>query len=208
LKGKIGKYISLGNNNASWVINPLLISPDSIVYSFSVGTDISFDLEMIQRYNVIIHAFDPIPKSINWLRSQDIPDKFIFHPFGIAAKNGKINLFLPKNNNYVSGSILSEMIPTSSKISVEVLDLLSIMKILKYNYINILKMDIEGAEYEVIKNIIDNNIQINQLLIEFHHRFPGIGNKRTKEAIKILSTGGYKIFDVSTSGEEFSFIKS
>jgi hypothetical protein len=68
-------------------------------------------------------------------------------------------------------------------------------------------MDIEGAEYEVIKNIIDNNIQINQLLIEFHHRFPGIGIKRTKEAIKILNTGGYKIFDVSPSGEEFSFIK-
>lgn len=202
------RTVTLGNKNASWVINPLLISPDSIIYSFGVGTDISFDLEMIRRYTVRIHAFDPTPKSINWLESQDIPDNFIFHPFGIAAKNGKIDLFLPENENFVSGSILPEMIPASSKITVEVLDLLSIMKILNHNHIDILKMDIEGAEYEVIQNIIDNNIQINQLLIEFHHRFPGIGIKKTKKAIKILNKGGYKIFDVSPSGEEFSFIKS
>ena len=71
----------------------------------------------------------------------------------------------------------------------------------------IVKLDIEGAEYEVIQHIIDRKIKIHQLLIEFHHRFPGIGNKKTKEAIRILNNAGYKIFDVSPSGEEFSFIK-
>jgi FkbM family methyltransferase len=209
----ISKQINLtkkkfGNINASWTIIDESLTSDSVVYSFGVGTDISFDLEMINHYNTIIHAFDPTPKSIQWLKTQKISDKFVFHPFGIASKNGKIDLYLPQNEKHVSGSILPEMISASSKLSVEVFDLLSIMNMLNHNYIDILKMDIEGAEYDVIQNIIDSKLKIKQILIEFHHRFPAIGIKKTRQAIKILNDAGYKIFDVSPSGEEFSFIKS
>ena len=38
--------------------------------------------------------------------------------------------------------------------------------------IDILKMDIEGAEYDVIDDIINSPVPIAQVLIEFHHRFP------------------------------------
>jgi FkbM family methyltransferase len=198
---------TLGKKGASWTISDLGITKESIIYSFGVGTDISFDLQLIRDYHCKIHAFDPTPKSIKWLESQIIPDEFIFHPFGIAAINGKIDLFLPENDNYVSGSILPEMILTSSKTSVDVFDLISTMNMLGNRYIDILKMDIEGAEYVVIQNILDNGIDIKQILIEFHHRFPGIGVNKTKEAIKSLNAAGYKIFSVSASGEEFSFIK-
>jgi len=46
------------------------------------------------------------------------------------------------------------------------------------------------------------------VLIEFHHRFAHIGIKRTRQAISKLNRAGYKIFHVSASGEEFSFIKT
>lgn len=81
------------------------------------------------------------------------------------------------------------------------------MKMLGHNQIDILKMDIEGAEYEVIQYLVENKVSINQILIEFHHRFDNIGVEKTKAAIKALAILGYKIFDVSASGEEFSFIR-
>ena len=69
-------------------------------------------------------------------------------------------------------------------------------------------MDIEGAEYEVIDDIVHSPVPIYQVLIEFHHRFEGIGIGRTKEAITKLNGTGYKIFNVSATGEEISFIKT
>ena len=68
-------------------------------------------------------------------------------------------------------------------------------------------MDIEGAEYEVIGDIIESPVPISQVLIEFHHRFGTHGIQKTKEAIVRLNQAGYKIFNVSPSGEEISFIK-
>lgn len=201
------KKKTLGAENACWTIFDGNLTPESVIYSFGVGTDISFDLAMISNYKVTVNAFDPTPKSIQWLQNQETPAEFILHPFGLAAKSGKLDLFLPEQDAYVSGSILSDMITSNKKVSVDVNDLQSIMEMLGHPQIEILKMDIEGAEYDVIESIVENKIPVNQILIEFHHRFPTIGIKKTKKAISLLKNAGYKIFDVSPSGEEISFIK-
>jgi hypothetical protein len=67
-------------------------------------------------------------------------------------------------------------------------------------------MDIEGSEYKVVPDILSAGIQIDQIVIEFHHRFVDNGMKRTRELVNLLNNHGYKIFAVSESGEEVSFI--
>jgi len=57
---------------------------------------------------------------------------------------------------------------------------------LKHSKIDLLKMDIEGAEYSVLKDMESVNIRPKQLLIEFHHRFPNVGIGETKKAIRIV----------------------
>ncbi|MCK4745530.1 MAG: FkbM family methyltransferase, partial [Bacteroidales bacterium] len=74
--------------------------------------------------------------------------------------------------------------------------------------VNFIKMDIEGAEYEVIEDIITSPVPIVQVLIEFHHRFESIGVQKTRQTIARLNEAGYMIFNVSASGEEISFIKT
>jgi FkbM family methyltransferase len=201
------KSITLGNKGASWTICTESIDSDSIFYSFGVGTDISFDLEMINRFGVKINAFDPTPKSIQWISDQQTPTEFVFNPIGIAASSGEIEFTLPDNRNHVSGSIHNVLGSKGQKIKVPVKDLESIMQNLSHTYIDILKMDIEGAEYDVIDFIINKKIPVKQLLVEFHHRFPKIGIAKSKRAIKKLTLAGYKIFHISESGEEYSFIK-
>jgi len=39
-------------------------------------------------------------------------------------------------------------------------------------------MDIEGAEYEVIDDLIASGIRPKQILVEFHHRFKNVGVKK------------------------------
>lgn len=69
-------------------------------------------------------------------------------------------------------------------------------------------MDIEGAEYQVIRELLESNIRPTQILVEFHHRFSGIGVKKTRIAIAQLNKMGYCLFSVSSrTGEEFGFIR-
>jgi hypothetical protein len=74
--------------------------------------------------------------------------------------------------------------------------------------IDVLKMDIEGAEYEVLDEILDRGLAVQQILVELHHRFPEMGIDRTRRAIRSVSAAGYRIFFASESGEEYSFIRS
>lgn len=78
---------------------------------------------------------------------------------------------------------------------------------LGHSKIDVLKMDIEGAEYDVIDDIMYLDIPIKQICIEFHHRFDTIGVGKTIEAIEKLSKKGYRIFSYSKNFEELSFIK-
>ncbi|NJK52374.1 MAG: hypothetical protein HC936_05275 [Leptolyngbyaceae cyanobacterium SU_3_3] len=57
-----------------------------------------------------------------------------------------------------------------------------------------------------MKSLAKSKIRPEQVLIEFHHRFPNVGCLKTKEAILTLQSIGYSLFSVSRTGEEFSFI--
>jgi hypothetical protein len=93
------------------------------------------------------------------------------------------------------------------RLSVEMKSINDILLILKHTHVDILKMDIEGTEYEIIEDILNANISIGQILIEFHGRFYTDGNSKTKYAIKKLKEYGYEIFAISDSFEEVSFIR-
>jgi FkbM family methyltransferase len=177
------------------------------VYSFGVGEEISFDRELIHRFGVTVHAFDPTPRSIQWVQTQTVPNHFVFHPYGVAAQDGLRQFIPPRNQQHVSHSVLKRDSPWEA-IEVPVQRLSTILRILDHTRIDVLKMDVEGAEYEVITDLLDSGIMVAQLLVEFHHRWPEVGISKTKHAIRQLNDAGYRIFSVSASGEEYGFLKT
>ena len=62
----------LGSIYGGWTICPDLINEKSIIYSFGVGEDITFDTSLMEKYKVNIFAFDPTPKSIKWVNKSKI----------------------------------------------------------------------------------------------------------------------------------------
>ena len=50
------------------------------------------------------------------------------------------------------------------------------------------------------------NLEVKQILIEFHHHFNNISVKSTKNAVARLNNAGYQIFNISMNGHELSFI--
>ncbi|PIX57090.1 MAG: FkbM family methyltransferase [Candidatus Yonathbacteria bacterium CG_4_10_14_3_um_filter_43_12] len=203
----IPSAITLGNSGASFTIAPNQINKESIIYSFGVGFDISFDLALIEKYDSTIYAFDPTPRSADWINQQKLPKQFIFEDIGVAAHDGLVEFFPPENPDYISHTIVSGTRTKADSFSVKVEQLSTIMKRLHHDKIDLLKMDIEGAEYVVIDDLLRENLSIRQIVVEFHHRFKGFKILETRHAVKKLRNAGYKLFSVSTNNEEFSFIK-
>lgn len=84
----------------------------------------------------------------------------------------------------------------------------SMMSLLGHDKIDLLKMDIEGAEYAVIPDILNSSPPAGgaeQLLVEFHHRFPGKGVKEPFPASKPLGKAGLRSFHISENGEDWGF---
>ena len=199
--------LTFGNPGAAWTFCPGRISESSIVYSFGVGEEISFDRELIHHFRATVHAFDPTPRSVAWVDTQALPDQFIFHSYGVAAQDGLRRFTPPRNQGHVSHTLLERDSPWDA-IEVPVQRLPTIMRTLGHARIDLLKMDIEGAEYEVVTDLLDSGIVVEQLLVEFHHRWPEVGISRTTHAIHQLNKAGYRIFSVSASGEEYGFLKT
>ena len=89
--------------------------------------------------------------------------------FGISSFSGKKEFYLPKNQNHVSGSLISiKTVDKKDSIFLEFKTLDEAMKSNNHNYLDLLKMDIEGSEYEAIENILNKSIKINQIVVEFH----------------------------------------
>ena len=57
-------------NEGGWTICPDGLSEDSIVYSFGIGEDISWESYISERFGATVHAFDPTPQSLQWLQER------------------------------------------------------------------------------------------------------------------------------------------
>lgn len=202
------KYDIIGNQDASFAVADNSLNNDSIVYSFGVGSDISFDEGLIRRYNLKVYAFDPTPRSINWVENnKSLPEDFIFYPWGISNEDKIEKFYPPVNDAYVSFSINNIQNTKGDFVEGQVFRLETIMKKLNHSKIDLLKMDIEGKEYDVLDDILKTGCQVSQIAVEFHHRFHNMGAGKTRDIINNLNKKGYKIFYISGNGEEYSFLK-
>jgi len=195
-----------GAVGCAWTISPAHLCEASQVYSFGLGEDISFDLAVIERFGCTVHGFDPTPRSIQWVKSQRTPPQLKLHEYGLDKSDGVLRFHAPANPNFISHSAVHHQGTSNAVIELPVKCLDTILRELGTDKIDILKMDIEGSEYGVIPTVVENRARIGQLLIEFHHRFEGIGIRQTKHAVATLRQNGFQLFHVSPSGEELSFL--
>ena len=172
--------------------------------SFGLGDDISFDEEISSRYGARVFGFDPTPASLNWIGSRGKPANMQVLPFGIAQLDGKQTFTLPDNEtrgNYSAKSI------AGASVLCDVMRYSSILELLKLRHVDVLKLDVEGSEYDVIPDILASSVRPAQLLVEFHHRLHHINVTQTREAVRLIRRAGFSLFAVSPGGQELSFIR-
>jgi FkbM family methyltransferase len=200
-------WVELGSDYGGWPVIPSRLPERPLVYSFGVGDDISFDLAMIGRYSAQVHAFDPTPRSQRWVAGQTLPETFHFHSLGIGGRDGTAEFFPPVEDGHVSFSNAPSAAQTGTPVSAEILSLGTIMARRGHDRIDVLKMDIEGFEYEVIEDIAKGDIRPGHVLVEFHHGMYRSTDRDTLDAVSTLRAAGYRLFFVSDTGREYGFIR-
>lgn len=195
-----------GNSYGGFYIHPGPLHSGSVVYSFGIGKDISFDRKVMKKHRCPVFAFDPTPKSIAYIKDLSPGPEFHFFEFGISDVSGTEKFYLPKNKKGVSGSMLfSGVMDQDDFLEVDMRSIADITRDLGHDHIDVLKMDIEGSEYQVLESILRSGIPVVQLLVEFHDRFFE-GDVRSRKTVMMLREHGFEIFGASLSYEEISFI--
>ena len=130
-----------------------------------------------------------------------------------AGKTLEFNLARPKDKLPKgadgSGSLIKShaYVIGSKKIKIKTTSLMDILMSENKEYCDILKLDIEGAEYEVIVDLCNSgNIKlVNQLLVEFHHGVTHYSISDTEKAILVLKSKGLEL--VHVEGRNHIFIR-
>jgi len=198
-----------GSDYGGWNIITGRLKPDSVVLSFGIGHDISFDSNLIDKYDCYVVGYDPDPRAWASFENKKMPDKFSWIRKGVAATSGYLTFYPPTREDYMSGTILpGQDGHKADGFNVELVGINEIIETYsKSGQIEVVKMDIEGAEYEVIDALMKTNAvsKINQLLVEFHHCMGSITIEQSKSAIKKLENAGFGVADVSKVGREYLF---
>ncbi|MDX1517293.1 MAG: FkbM family methyltransferase [Woeseiaceae bacterium] len=193
-----------------WCYHPDVLGSDSVVYSLGIGDNIDFDLALIARCGAAVHAFDPTPTTYETLDAAELPPQFQFHPWAAAADDGVLTLYpRVRHNDKLSQTMYTlEPDPQSQAhgIDVPAYTVSTLMDKLGHAHVDLLKMDIEGAEYGVIDALLASPHRPTQLLVEFHHRHKTIGKQRTVDAVDKLIAAGYAVYAVSFNVREVSFM--
>jgi FkbM family methyltransferase len=191
--------VRFGGDAPYWIY-PKNFSKKSIVYSAGVGKDVSFELDLIKKYRCNVFVFDPSPTGKETVsKLKKVPFKFFTQ--GVSGENKKVEFNLPDNKEEGSYSISKG----GKKISFDCISVSSFFRKNHHKKIDLVKLDIEGFEYEVLADILKNNLPVNQIVLEYHHHFKNISILKTIKSILALYNAGYKI--VYKNVDDFTFVK-
>lgn len=192
--------VRIGSHYGGWAIPDDLVERSWICYSGGSGNDISFDLGFIGRYGCVIHAFDPTPSSIEHVKhAASDEDRFRFFPWGLWSEDETIRFYEPdySDSNFSAVNLHN----TDGYFEASCRSLQSIMRELGHDRIDLLKLDIEGAEYKVLQPIIAGELEPTVLCVEFH-KTNGIGP--AVQSVRQLRSAGYRA--VSVDGYDVTFV--
>lgn len=171
--------------------------PGDVAIDIGVGNDPDFSRLLIDAYKMDCFAVDPTRKHAAALKKiEDELPTFHYRPFALGPENGETRFFESRDN--VSGSLLNthRNIVNDQVIGydVEMITMDNLFDAIGVDKAAIVKIDVEGVEYQVIKTLSRSTLnRMEQLIIEFHHEtVPEYTAADTKAAIKHINGFGMK----------------
>jgi FkbM family methyltransferase len=151
-----------------WTIAPGALNKDSVVVSAGAGHDISFETELIDTFGCKVILLDPSPTGkATFERNEAHHCSMIYVEKGLSERSGIHRFSEPEDRN--EGSYRTAALDGPSTVAFDCLSLPDLQRRFAFERIDLLKIDIEGAEYGVIRDALQKRLAIHQLCVEFHY---------------------------------------
>jgi FkbM family methyltransferase len=196
------------------------------------GEDISFDCALVRHFSCRVRIIDPTPRAIKHFRhlgeaaregkrfpvnnsATDFYDistadfaRLSFLPVGLSDQDVELKFYLPKNPAHVSCSAVN-LQKTDDYFTAQCHRLSTVMTQQGDINVDLLKMDIEGAEYMVIRDMLASKVLPRLLLIEFdeaHTPMDGDAGLRIEDHIRQLVRAGMRC--IAVDGCNATFVRT
>lgn len=227
------QLLRLGTDYGGWLV-PLDsgLERESLCYLAGAGEDISFDCALAARFHCSVTIIDPTPRAIRHFedlrnavgqgqpfpinnRAEEFYDidaadfaRITFLPVGLGERDAALKFYLPKNAAHVSCSSVN-LQKTEQYFEADCFRLTTLMTRRGDRLPDLLKMDIEGAEYGVIRDLLDSNALPRILLVEFdevHTPLDRDADRRIAQHIRRLIEAGMRC--IAIEGCNASFVRA
>jgi FkbM family methyltransferase len=186
--------VGIGTTYGGWSIPAGLVSSESVCYLAGLGEDASFDLSLIERFGCTVYAFDPVPEAAHYAASVSAREpRFIFRPLGLWSADGALRFYDNAQPAFVSRSA-TNMHATGSYVEADVRSVGSLMNELGHARVDLLKLSVEGSEYEILDDVLANRLAIGVLCVEFAQPAP---LQPIVQRVHALEAAGYQLVNAS-----------
>ena len=153
------------NGDKTHRLNYPNLDDQSIV--FDIGGYIGdFASDIFSKYSCNIYLFEPVKEYYDFAKNRFLNNKKItIFPYGAGVKNSTLDI-----SKAGASSSLFRKKNNSSHETVKIKNIIEILEELQLKEIDLMKINIEGAEYELLELLINSDWvqQINNIQIQFH----------------------------------------
>ncbi len=161
------------------------LTENSVVFDLG-GYRGDFAAAIIEKYNCHVYIFEPMPVFAEICAKRFANNSKVFVlPFGLSSSSGKFLL-----STDADGSSLVRANVKDKLISVQVTAFTDYMKQTNLNSVDLMKINIEGGEYDLLPHIINEGWigRVEHLQIQFHNFVEQYQEKRNTIRSQLTAT--------------------
>lgn len=204
LRKKRGKKLGITfikPNNYIYIFFDRFDDSSSII-DVGCGYEAELSVYLISRYGLRAFGVDPTIKHRKLLHNleQQLQGKFKHIRFAVTSSEGEIIFHETEDNE--SGSVLMDhkniISDRIKSYKVETTTISGLLNYLGLQTVDFLKLDLEGAEYDLLCDVSENDLNaFKQIYVEFHHHaIKRYSSKDTNMIVSSICKKGFNSFSL------------
>jgi FkbM family methyltransferase len=160
--------VRLGTDYGGWAVPAGLISGSWICYCVGAGLDVSFELSLIASFGCRVWSFDPAEDSRRYVeRLAATNPRLQFRQTALWRADARVRMYRAADPTHCSLSA-ANLQETNRWVEAPGRSLESLMAELGHDRVDLLKVDLEGSEYEVLEPEAVAAAGVRVLCVELH----------------------------------------